>query len=243
MAVVGTVPATTFIKNIRANLSENLAGDADLLDPNQGTNWTNSQILEYLNKAKDRTWDIVRNVREDYFLVTGATLSISASTKEYALASNFRQLVGIKVTTSGYEYISLRAIALNSREFKVRDAIPSGNSSNIDELVYTVVTTSTSGMVLKLADYPPTSLTLTYDYVQYLADFTLSASSVVNINDELREFIEAYATRLALAKIPSDTRIQFWDMEIKRLQEIVTASVSDRQIRDPEFVDDYDPLG
>jgi hypothetical protein len=102
---MGSIPATTYIQNIRRNVNEPLLA-SDILDPSAGSTWVNDEILEALNKAKDDAWDIIRSVREDYFQVTGASVSLMATTKEYSLAAGFRQLKGLRITTSGYESVA-----------------------------------------------------------------------------------------------------------------------------------------
>lgn len=232
----GTVPATTKIKHIRSNLNENLASDNDLILPGAGTVWLNSDLLEYLNKAKDRACSIVRQVREDYFQVTGATLSLVANTKEYSLATGARQLVGAKITTSGYEYMRFRAVSQSTREFQERDAVPAGDASELWEMIYDIIGVGK----IKFADYPPRALTMSYDYIAQLADYTLATDSVLDINDEWREFEEAYATRLALiAKVGGDPRVPIWDNEIKRLEPILIKMASKRQIRESEYVEPF----
>lgn len=229
--------ATVLIKNVRINLNEPLAQDSDLLVASSGSNWLNSDLLVHLNRGKNRLWDLIRRVRENYFLTTGSSLSITSATKEFTLPTDFRQLVGIKCTTSGYEYLKFTASNTSDEEWKSRDAVPSGNSQNVDDLLYVIVGNSK----IKFADYPPTSLTLSLDYINVLADFTLSASSTIDINDEQCDWLEAYVTKKALMKTPTDLRLPAWDAELDKLTLMVIDSVSGRQIRDAEYVEGYDP--
>lgn len=235
---MGSIPATTFIKNIRFNLSEPIA-DASLTDANAGSEWINSELLENLNKAKDALWEVVKDVREDYFETTGATISLDSATKEYSLASGFRQLRGLKITTSGYESIRLRRVDQEADEFHVVDAIPAnGNGWNTGSLIYDIIGTSK----IKFANYPPTSLTLSYDYIGVLPDFTLSGSSTVDLNDELREYMEGYAAMLSLGKKPTDKRLEFWASQVKdggRLHRSVIRRVAKRNIRESKRVQPY----
>lgn len=235
---MGTKTAQDFIRNVRTNLNEALS-DTDILVAGSGNKWTNTELLECVNKGKNRCWDIVRTVREDYFITLSASLSINSSAKEYALPAGFRQLAGIKCTTSGFEYLAFRSVEMSDDEFKSNDAISttvSGNSS-IAELLYVIV----GNAKIKFANFPPGSLTLSYDYIGSIADFPLDASATAEINDELRDYIEAYATRQALTKFPGDARLPFWDGELRRLEPIVISNVSHRQLRDPQFVEAYDP--
>jgi hypothetical protein len=196
--------------------------------------------LEAVNKAKDDAWDLIRETREDYFQVTGASLSLTTATKEYALAAGFRQLKGLRITTSGYEYMRLRRVEQDTKEFQDRDAVPAGDSQNNDELIYCVIDTGGSSK-LKLADYPPTSLTLLYDYITVLADMTLSGSSTVDINDEIRRYIEADATADLLSKDAGDKRLPTWTRRSERYEGRVKKSVSKREIRESSYVPPYNP--
>lgn len=234
-----SVPATTFIKNIRRNLAEPLS-DAEILIGSSGSNWTNEEILEALNKSKDDAWDIIRSVREDYFQVTGATVSMSATVKEYTLATTFRQLQGLRITTSGYEYLKLRRVEQGTREFQETDALPLSNPSTTGELIYCIIETGGSSKI-KFANYPPVALTLTYDYIKVLDDMTLSASSTIDIFDECRRFIEADATAELLGKNPEDKRFSRWEKKTERYEEKLKRSVSKRELRESSYVEPYNP--
>lgn len=234
---MGSKDAITILTNIRSNLSEVLDA-VEILIPEKGSQWTNSELLANLNKGKDRLWDIIRQDREDYFQVDAVTpLSLVPATKEYPLTALARQLVGMRCITSGYESLEFRRVDQSTREFKTRNALPSGQSVGIGELIYDVVGTNT----VKFADYPPATLSVDYDYITALPDYTLSAVSTVDVNDEVVEYEEAYATWKSLIKVPSDTRVKFWGSEIARLEKVVLKSVSKRDIRQSEYVEPYDP--
>lgn len=234
---MGSRDAITLLNTIRSNLSEPL--DAiEILIADKGGQWTNTELLSALNRGKDRLWDIIRLDREDYFQVSAVTpLTLTSSTKEYAMATLARQVVGMRCTTSGYESLDFRRVSQATKEFKDRNALPLGQSFGMGELIYDVVATNT----IKFADYPPTTLTVAYDYITALADYTLSGSSTVDINDEILEYAEAYGTWKALGKVPGDSRVKFWGTEIERLEKMVLKSVSKRDIRQSEFVEPYDP--
>lgn len=232
---MGSKSATTLLTNIRSNLSEPLSA-ADMLVAGAGSQWTNTELLEALNKGKDRLWDTIRMVREDYFQVAAVTpLSLVTTAKEYALVGAARQLVGIRCTTSGYENIRFRRADQSTREFQERNALSAGDNSEDNEMIYDIVGTNT----IKFADFPPTPLTVAYDYITYLLDYTLSGSSTVDINDELAEYMEAYATWKALGKVPSDTRLKYWVSEVDRLESVALKSVAKRDIRESEYVEPY----
>lgn len=234
---MGSVSATTKIGRVRVNLNEVLP-DSDAEVAGAGSRWLNSELLSYLNKSKDRLVILLREVREDYFFTSGATISLNTTTKEYSLASGVRQLTGLKITTSGYEHIRLKRMDMSNPAWQSRDALPAGNSAGISTLYYDIVG---SGKI-KFCDFPPAALTLSYDYDGVLADYTLSASSTVDLNDELSEFEEAYATRLAYNKYPEEAdRRKVWDAEILRLEPIVKSAVSSRNIREPRYVQTWRP--
>ena len=243
---MGSQAATTYIKNIRVNIGESIA-DSLLTDATSGSQWTNSEILEYLNKAKNRAWELVKGVREEYFLVTGDTsIALLASTKEYSLPADFRQIKNIKVTTSGYEYLEFRKVDIAAQEFIARDREPSG-AITTDELIYDIIGTGK----IKFADYPPASLATSLDYVKFVSDFTLATdSALTDINDEWREFIEAYATMLAVGKnaVKGDTRLAYWTARLTDrpgmdgLETKLVKSVSKRDIRGSEYVEAFSPF-
>ena len=85
-------------------------------------------------------------------------------------------------------------------------------------------------------------MTEEYNYIGVLADFTLSASSTIEIDDELRYFLESETTWLSLAKKPTDSRLAFWKDQRRDHEKRVIESVSKRQIRDPQRVEPFDPF-
>lgn len=230
---MGAKDAITLLNNVRDNLNETLDSTA-MTDPTAGSNFTNRFLLECLNKAKDRVWEIIKGVREDFFQ-TSDTITLSSATKEYALASNFRSLVGMKCTTGGYESLQFRRTDQGTREFQDRDALPSGNSGNVYEMLYTIIAQSK----IKFADFPPAALTVNYDYIRYLADYTLSGSSTSDVDDEHREYMEVYATYKALLKNPEDKRIAGFARDIERLEPKVIKSVKIRNQRESVHVEPF----
>src|SRR3990167_7511280 len=183
---MGSIGATTFITNVRVNLSEPIDSSQNEV-ATAGNEWIQSELLENLNKAKDHLWEIVKKVREDYFITIGATLSLTASAKSYAFAAGFRHLTAIKITTSGYEHLRFQALGQGTNEWKTRDAAPNDSSQDLDLFYYDIVGSSK----LLLCNFPPAALTAEYNYIGVLADFTLSASSTIEIDDELRYFLES----------------------------------------------------
>ena len=230
---MGSKDAITLIGNVRDNLSEPLSA-AEVLISTSGSTWTNAVLLKNLNKAKDRVWVIIKKVRENYFQVDD-TLSLVTGTKEYALATNFRHLIGLKCTTSGYESLRFRRSSQQSKEFQAVDALPANSDNSPGEMLYDVIAQSK----IKFANFPPSSLTVAYDYIKLLADYTLSASSTSDVEDEHAEFMEAYCTYKSLLIQPSDVRIKFWVTEIKRLEMIVEESAKQRIQRESKRVEPW----
>ena len=228
---MGSKDAITLIGNVRDNLSEPLSA-AELLNASAGSTWTNAVLLKNLNKAKDRAWAIIKRVRENYFQ-TSDTLSLVAGTKEYALATNFRHLVGIKCTTGGYESLRFRRSDQMTVEFQTVDAMPQNSGNAPSEMLYDIIAQSK----IKFANYPPTTLTAAYDYIKSLSDYTLSGSSTSDIDDEHTEFMEAYATYKSLLVQPSDVRIKFWLTEIQRLEKVVEDSARQRNQRESRRIE------
>lgn len=234
---MGTIPATTLIKNVRENLNEPIP-DTDLVLSGAGAAWTNGALLEHLNKSKDRIWDIVREVRENFFMVTDYTgITLNSSTRIYDFPTDFRQLVKIKATTPGYEFIVFRKVDQTNEEFKQREKNTSSINDTNAELLYDVIDTGR----LKFADFPPATLATSIDYVQYLADYTLAVNSTTEIMDEWREFLEADTTRRALSKTPTDARLPYWVDQVQKLEPKVKQSIARRDIRDKVYVEYWTP--
>ena len=230
---MGSKDAITMLNNVRDNLSEFLSS-AEMTNPGAGNNWTNRMLLVNLNKAKDRVWVIIKMVRENYFQ-TSDTITLNSSTKEYALATNFRHLIGIKCTTSGSESIIFRRASEQTVEFQTMDALPLNSGESTSELLYDIIAQAK----IKFANYPPGALTVAYDYIPKLDDYTLSGSSTSNVDDEHTEFMEAYCTYKSLLKQPTDERIKYWLGEIQRLEKVVADSAKQRNQRESRRIEAF----
>lgn len=240
---MGTLPATTLIKNIREQLTDNIP-DADLVLPDAGGQWRNSVLLEHLNKGKYRLEDLIRKVNENYFQQTGyAGVTLNATTKIYDLPTSpqFLQLASIKVTTPGYQYMNFREVDQYDDEFKQADRDSTSVAGNdVTEMIYAIVGTGK----IKFANFPPATLETSIDYIAQLADYTLSINSTSEIMDSWREYMEGYACMLSLARIPTDPRYPFWVKQVEGdeagrgvLERKVLESVSQRDISGRKYVE------
>ncbi len=234
---MGAQTVDTFVHNVRLILNETVS---DNLTPTVGTTYLNSDILTAINKAKNRCCTIIRRTRKNYFLVTGAQLAVVTGTKEYQLAQYFKQLRGLKCTTSGWEYLEFREVEMDSVEFQERDALPATDTDDFDEMIYTIYGSAPNAYI-KFADFPPAVLTFTYDYVQAVPDITLVQGATFPIDDDCNEYIENYAALVMLKAAPGDPRYKEIQSLIPELKEDVVENSSSRQIRDAEYVEEYEP--
>lgn len=229
---MGPVDAITILNGVRDNLNEPLDGSL-MTDPVQGSTYTNQYLLHCLNKSLDRAWAVIKGVRENFFQISD-TITLSTSLKEFSLASDFRDLIGIKTTTSGYETLKFTRLSQETASFQYLDALPASGGT-VSELFYAIIAQSK----IKFATYPPAALTVAYDYIQRLTPYTLSAASTSNIDDEHQEFLEGYTTYKALLKNPGDQRIASWRPEISRLEENMMKSVKQRNQRESRRIEPF----
>lgn len=230
--------AITLIDGVRFYIEEPILENKT--DGAAGGRYTQNQILASLNHGKNRLWDIFRTVKKDYFMTVGDTsLTLNATTKIYSFPATFRQLTALKVTTSGYESVRFRAIDMADQAFKLRDALPASSYSDnggASEILYCIVSTGK----LRLADFPPTTLATSMDYIAWLADYTLSSNSTTEIPDEWEEFMKKYAAMDLTMTTPESPIYKTIAAQVQAMIPAIQGSISYRQIRDPKFVEPYE---
>lgn len=235
---MGSIAATTIIKTIRDDYLLESIDPAQLTSDNAGTTWKNGQILRAINFGKDHAWTIIIKAREDFFLVLGDTsVPLDAATKTYSLPARFWQLKGIKATTSGYEMVDFEPLDRASEEFKRRDRFPQSGSAGNLILGYDIV----GNRSLSLCDFPPATLATSIDYIETLADYTLSDSSTSNIPDHWIKYVEAWAAEYLLQSVPKDARYVAAKAKVLEYAPLMLDNMQPRQIRDPEYVETWSP--
>ena len=108
---------------LRKTLLELRTACRNRLDEVSPSFWSNADLNDFLNGAKDRCVQEVRKLRQDYFVVTRTSLDgpvavlsetydcagfrVVPGTRDYTLPPDFQELVSNRCVTSGFEWLRL----------------------------------------------------------------------------------------------------------------------------------------
>jgi hypothetical protein len=180
------------------------------------------QAMTFLNEGKDEVWMILKTLNEQYFIVPSQATDSSAdyyfgplsnTVRQYTLPEDFREMKFIEVITQGYT--DLRFIYTNLINEGFRRQRESANDSltpepNQEQFLYTIIGKDQFVM----ADFPPTTITLTLWYVRGLPDFEMS-DQVTEILFPYLKKIAMYASKLAMASDMDQNQWNIWKTEWK----------------------------
>lgn len=148
----------------------------DQLDESTASFWTDDQIDRVINRARDRVWNEVRKLDEDYFMVTrtasdgaltilgesftASTLAVAVSGTSITLPHDFAEMKLILVTTSGYEWVRFEHRDLTHPD--MRDALDMTDTTTPGTFYFDIIAERT----LRYAPKSDTALNLSITYVQ-----------------------------------------------------------------------------
>lgn len=231
--------ATTYVgSDLVALTSEHLSGYANAVDP--------EDILSAVNEGKDEVWAILKNLEDDYFVISSQTsdssldtyfAALNTSTREYALPNDFKEIRFIECTTVGYEGLKFTFRKLSdpgfqsARKAATADGVSSAPSS---EYLYTIVGAGT----LMLANYPEIALTLKLWYVHGLNDLETDTPVVEIISPYVKKIADFAAKKLMIG-LQDPEQFAAWKQEWSASVMTITTSASPRNQADPEFAQDF----
>lgn len=180
----------------------------DVLDESSASFWSDAQLNRYINRAKDRVWNRVKSLNEDYFAVTrrstdgsltilgetysAASFAIAAGTRDYTLPPDFAEMRLIRCITTGFEdirfiYRDLSAPAMR-RMLEVVENLDPG------DFYFDAIA---EPPVMRIAPLSNTALDLEITYIAALADLS-SDSDRLTLPNPLYIAVEDYAIARAL---------------------------------------------
>ena len=179
----------------------------DRLDESSASFWSNAQIDRYVNRAKDRVWNRVKALNEDYFAVTrlstdgsvtilGETYATSsfqivASVRDYTLPPDFSEMRLIEVTTTNYEDVRFTYQDMTKPEMRAMMEI-------VDNQVPAYFLFDIIGeRTMRIAPKSDTTLDLRLTYIQAFPDMTTDADEMT-MPHPLYLAVESYAVGYAL---------------------------------------------
>lgn len=191
----------------RKSLSDMRTAVRDRLDESTAAFWTNAQLTRYINRAKDRVWNRVKALNDDYFTVTrvstdgsltilgetyaATSFQIVAGTRDYTLPPDFSEMKLINVTTSGYE--DVRFVYRDLTHPDMRGALEITDNQVPNIFYFDIIAERT----MRIAPLSDTTLDLRMTYVQYFADLSADTDQLT-MPHPLYLAVEAYSVAQAL---------------------------------------------
>lgn len=179
----------------------------DNLDEATASFWSNAQLNRYINRAKDRVWNRVKALNEDYFTITRAStdgsltilgetyaassFQIVSGTRDYTLPPDFSEMKLIEVTTDNYE--DVRFVHRDMAHPEMRALLEITDDQTPSYFVFDIIGERT----LRIAPTSNTTLDLNITYVQILPELTTDTQEMP-MPHPLYFAVEAYATASAL---------------------------------------------
>ena len=165
--------------------------------------WTEANVTDAINAAKDRVWAEVRKAGLDYFVVTrsstdgaltilgesyaAGSFAIAASTRDYLLPPDFAEMRAIECISSGHEHVRFTARPLSDPQF--RGALALTQAMAPAGFLYTIVADRT----LRVAPLCDQVLDLRLSYVALLPDLAANTDTT-GLPYATDRAVEEYAT-------------------------------------------------
>lgn len=165
--------------------------------------WTEANIVDAINAAKDRVWQEVRKASQSYFVTVrsstdgaltilgeayaASSFAIAASTRDYTLPPDFAEMQAIECITAGQEHVRFQYRPLTDPQF--RSLLAQTTAQQPSGFLYTIFGERT----LRLAPLSDTALELRLTYVAIVPDLAVDADTL-ELPYPLARAVEEYAT-------------------------------------------------
>lgn len=227
-------------------LSDMRTGVRDRLDESTASFWSNAQLNRYITRAKDRVWNRVIALNEDYFTITrdsdggnitvlgetyaSSSFQIVSATRDYTLPPDFREMKMIEVLTDGYE--DVRFLYRDLAHPDMRAMLEITDDQTPSTFYFDIVGERT----LRIAPMSSTTLDLRLTYVRFFTDLTTDTQTL-EMPHPLYLAVEEYATFFALRQDRSPDAELYEKTGDKIIAEMFGAH--HRQIQDVETAPGY----
>lgn len=204
--------------------------------------WTEIEINEYINKAKDDLYNAICLVNEDFFLES-EDIAVVAGDYKVAMAANYFRTKTLRCTTSGYEDIIFSRKDHGSNEFKsgLNSSLVVSNPANF---LYDISCDITNQRhYLHLSPIVRNSLTIKHNYIAMIADISTAAGAgpdalTFPIQDTFVGYIVDRAAGYALKKGPSGD-FKTCDNDAAGKLAMILTNVGRRNLGGHEFVEGF----
>lgn len=212
------------------------------LDESTASFWTDTELYNFLIRAKDKVWMEVTKLQENFFTrvlnstggsvtILGATyatsnLGITVGGSTLTLPGDFASLKSLEVITSDYEWVPFYPMDMSSPTFL---ALRADTTQRGPTVFYYDIYGLTTLLYTPLSN---TALDTRLTYVYRPAD--MSASVDLDMPDPLYMAVEEYATTRAQLKDRDETSAVWQQMGNKTVVDCLNAMT--RQNADPVFV-------
>lgn len=231
----------------RKTLAELRLAVRNVCDEPSASFWSESQLTSYINRAKDRVWQEVNKLRDDYFALDRTSLdgtvtifgasyatssfAIVAGTRTYSLPPDMNTIRLIECITSTYEDVSFAYRGLDHPDMIAARAI-------VDRMPPTCFYFHVlSERTLTIAPLSDTALDLRLIYIPIIADLS-AESDELEMKHPLYEAVVCWAASLALRQDRNLEMAGAWEQSARAVIADAIGAHS-RQEKDPIFIRAY----
>jgi hypothetical protein len=207
----------------------------DQLDESSAAFWTDTQLNRYINRAKDRVWNRLKELNEYYCSVVRTSLDgtltiqgesydttsmqIIAGTSDYVLPPDFDGMLTMECITSGFQDLTFTMVPLNDPDFRSARTF-SDNQSPSDEVFVCIIDEPASFRIAPTVDR---TLDIRITYVQTLADLSAETDRLT-LPNTLYSAVVDYAVMYALRQDRSPDALTYESSGDKLVAEMFGAS-------------------
>jgi hypothetical protein len=191
-------------------------------------------LIGSANEAKDEMVQIIRQARQDFFLVSTTsvvTTAVAPNPSIIVLPSDFIVLKDIYCNNSGYEGIVFMPMDRADPRFR-RALIDGGSYSAGNSIAYYDLYGNSNILIAPAFDL---ALSITVDYIKSVEDMVILTDEPNGIPAEYRHYIVAHMVCDALRMAASPALVA-WEAHLKEKKEFMQQNIQPRQIKDPTFV-------
>jgi hypothetical protein len=203
-------------------------------------------LLSYLNMGKDEVWALIKTLKEEYAQAFSQSTDPTADfyfpqlvpgTRQYDLPSDLHSIDMIECTTPDYtsaKFVYRKPTDPDFRNARMSATGEPNSTMQAGTFFYTIVGKNK----FMLADYPPTTLTLTLWYTRSLPDFEAS-DTIDEIVFPFGKKIAEYAVKFAMLGLQDASQFSMWERTWRESVITLMQGAAPRNESDPTFVQDF----
>lgn len=203
-------------------------------------------LLSYLNMGKDEVWALIKTLKDEFFQKVSQSTDSTADfyfppltpgVREYTLPSDLHSIDFIECLTANYtsaKFVYRKPTDPDFRAARMAATADPTSTAQPNVFLYTIVGKDQ----FMLADYVPTTLTISLWYTRSLADFEAS-DEIDEIVFPFGKKIAEFAVKYAMLGLQDQAQFAAWKGEWRDSVIGLMQGAAPRNESDPTFVADF----